>query len=177
MSPGSPASLHVGLLLFGALTIQCRDYPAARLDIKVTTQSAPGGNGLWGARAWLSRACAKQRLVMVSGPPARHWPLGALPFAAFARPRRVGAIRSAAFELPPVRSKPTHEKQYDEDDQDDADDTDAAVTEAVAVAAEAATEATKQEDDEDDDEYESERHDLSPVAAPSRALSLFALRL
>jgi len=41
-----------------------------------------------------------------------------------------------------VGSKPTHEKQYDEDDQDDADDTDAAMTEAVAVAAEAATEAT-----------------------------------
>jgi hypothetical protein len=26
-----------------------------------------------------------------------------------------------------VRSKPTHEKEYDEDDQDDADDTNAAV--------------------------------------------------
>jgi hypothetical protein len=61
-----------------------------------------------------------------------------------------------AFDIPPVRSKPIREKQYDEDDEDDADDTDAAVTIAVAVAAEAATEATKQEDDEYDDEYESE---------------------
>ena len=76
------------------------------------------------------------------------------------------AIPGAAFDIPPVRSNPTHEKQYDEDDQNDADDTDAAVTEAVAVAAEATTEATKQEDDEEDDEYESDRHDLSPVAAP-----------
>jgi hypothetical protein len=59
----------------------------------------------------------------------------------------------------------------------DADDTDAAVTEAVAVAAEATTEATKQEDDEEDDEYKSERHDLSPIAAPNQTLSLFALRL
>ena len=42
----------------------------------------------------------------------------------------------------------------------------------------ATTEATKQEDDEeeDEDEYESDGHDLSPVAAPNRALS-FALRL
>jgi hypothetical protein len=71
--------------------------------------------------------------------------------------------RQGPRPLTPVRSKPTHEKQYDEDNQDDADDTDTAVTEAVAVAAEAATEATKQEDDKDDDEYESERHDLSPV--------------
>jgi hypothetical protein len=70
------------------------------------------------------------------------------------------------FRAPtPVRSKPTHEKKYDEDDQDDADDTDATVTEAVAVAAEATTEATKQEDDEEDDEYESDGHYLSPVAA------------
>ena len=76
-----------------------------------------------------------------------------------------------------IRSKPTHEKQDEENDQDDADDTDAAVTEAVAVAAEAATEATQQEDDKDDDEYESNRHDLSPVAAPNRTLSLFALGL
>ena len=78
----------------------------------------------------------------------------------FAHPR---TIRSSAFDTTPIRSKPTHEKQYDEDDQDDADDTDAAVTEAVAVAAEAATEATEQEDDEDDNKYESDRHDLSPV--------------
>jgi len=48
-----------------------------------------------------------------------------------------------------VRSKPTHEKQYEEDDQDEADNTHAAVTEAIAVPAEAATEATKQEYDED----------------------------
>jgi hypothetical protein len=89
----------------------------------------------------------------------------------------IDASKLAASDIPPARSKPTHEKQYDEDDQDDADDTDAAVTEAVAVAAEAATEATKQEDDEDDDEYESDRHDLSPVAAPNRTLSFFALRL
>ena len=72
----------------------------------------------------------------------------------------------AAFDIPRVRSNPTHEKQNDEDDQNDADDTDAAMTVAVAVAAEATTEATKQEDDEEDDEYESDRHDLSPVAAP-----------
>jgi len=77
-----------------------------------------------------------------------------------------------AFDIPPVRSKPARDKQYDKDDQDDAEDTDAAVTEAVAVAAEAATEATKQEDDENDDEYESERHDLSPL--PNRTLSLVA---
>ena len=76
-------------------------------------------------------------------------------------------LQSAAFDMPPVGSKPTHEKQYDEDDQDDADDTNAAVPVAVALAAEAATEATKQEDDEDDDEDESERHDLPPVAAPT----------
>jgi hypothetical protein len=43
----------------------------------------------------------------------------------------------------PVRSNPSHDKQYDEDDNDDTDDTDAAVTVAVAVATEAATEATK----------------------------------
>ena len=86
-------------------------------------------------------------------------------------------LQAAAFDLPAVRSKSPHDKQYDEHDQDDADDTDAAVPVAVAVAAEAATEATKQEDDEEDDEYESERHELSPVAAPNRTLSLFALRL
>jgi hypothetical protein len=79
------------------------------------------------------------------------------------RGRDLTLLQAAAFDIPPVRSKPTHEKQHDEDNQDDADDTDTAVTEAVAVAAEAATEATKQEDDKDDDEYESERHDLSPV--------------
>jgi hypothetical protein len=77
-------------------------------------------------------------------------------------------IRNSVFDTPRVRSKPPHEKQYDQDDQDDADHTYAAVTEAVAVAAEAATETTKQEDDEDDDKYESDRHDLSPVAAPNR---------
>jgi hypothetical protein len=81
----------------------------------------------------------------------------------------------AATEVGKVRSKPTHEKQYDEDDQNDADDTNAAVPVAIAVAAEAATEATKQEDDEEDDEYESDGHDLSPVSAPNRTLNLFAL--
>jgi len=85
-------------------------------------------------------------------------------------------IRNSAFDTPRVRSKPPHEKQYDQDDQDDADHTYAAVTEAVAVAAEAATETTKQEDDEQDDEYESELHNLFPVPAPDRILSL-ALRL
>jgi hypothetical protein len=71
-------------------------------------------------------------------------------------------VQATAFGMPPVRSKPAHQKQYDEDDQDDADDTDAAVTVTVAVAAEAATEATKQKDYKDDDEYESDRHVLSP---------------
>jgi len=82
---------------------------------------------------------------------------------------------NSAFYTPRVRSKPTHEKQYNEDDQNDTDHTYAAVTEAVAIAAEATTEATKQEDDEDDNKYESDRHDLSPVAAPSQTLSLFAI--
>jgi hypothetical protein len=85
-------------------------------------------------------------------------------------------LQAAAFDLPLIRSKPTHEKQYDEDDQDDADETDAAMTVTVAVAAEATTEATEQENDEDDDKNESQRHDLSPVAASSRTLNLFALR-
>jgi hypothetical protein len=71
-------------------------------------------------------------------------------------------------DIPPVRSKATHENQHEEDDQNDPDDTDPAVTVAVAVPAEAAAEAAQQEDDEDDDEYESDRHDLSPVAAPNR---------
>ena len=95
---------------------------------------------------------------------------------AFARslPSYTGAVCNSAF-YPRVRSKPPHEKQYNEDDQDDADHTYAAVTEAVAIAAEATTEATKQEDDEDDNKYESDRHDLSPVAAPSQTLSLFAI--
>jgi hypothetical protein len=48
----------------------------------------------------------------------------------------------AAFDIPRVRSNPTHEKQNDEDDQNDADDTDAAMTVAVAVPAEATTETT-----------------------------------
>ena len=85
-------------------------------------------------------------------------------------------IRNLGFD-PRVRSKTPHEKQYDQDDQDHADHAYAAVTEAVAIAAEAATEATEQEDDEYDDEYESDRHYLSPVAAPSQILSLFALQL
>jgi hypothetical protein len=50
------------------------------------------------------------------------------------------------------------------------------MTVAVAVAAEATTETTEQEDDEEDDEYESDRHDLSPIAAPDRTLSPFALQ-
>jgi hypothetical protein len=41
--------------------------------------------------------------------------------------RELSLLRAATFDIPPVRSKPTHEKQYDEDDQDDADDTDIAV--------------------------------------------------
>jgi hypothetical protein len=73
-------------------------------------------------------------------------------------PRRPRLLQAAAFDIPPVRSKPTREKQYDEDDQDDADDTDAAVTVSVAVAAKAATEAAEQEDDKDDDENEPQRH-------------------
>jgi hypothetical protein len=59
----------------------------------------------------------------------------------------------AAFDIPRVRSNPTHEKRNDEDDQNNADDTDAAMTVAVAVPAEATTETTKQEDDEENDEY------------------------
>jgi hypothetical protein len=66
-----------------------------------------------------------------------------------------------------LSSKPTREKQYDEDDQDDADDADAAMTIAVAIAAKAAAEAAKQEYDENDDEYESDRHGLSPFAPPN----------
>jgi hypothetical protein len=86
-------------------------------------------------------------------------------------------LQAATFDIPPVRSKPTHQQQDDYDDQDDADDTYTAVTVAITVAAEAATEATKQEDDEKDDEYESDRHGLSPFVAPSQTLSLFAIRL
>jgi hypothetical protein len=82
------------------------------------------------------------------------------------------AAAGTAFDIPPVRSKATREKQYDDDDQYDADDTDAAMAESVTISAEATTEATKQEDDEDDEKYEPERHDLSPVAAPNRTLSL-----
>ena len=89
---------------------------------------------------------------MVSGPPVRHSGLDGASVRSFRSPScGEAAIRSSAFDTTPVRSKPTHEKKYDEDDQDYADDADAAVTEAVAVAAEAATEATKQEDDEEDD--------------------------
>ena len=96
-----------------------------------------------------------------------HWTTGA-PLAArrpSVRSFRSPSLEKRPFDTTPVRSKPPHEKQYDKDDQDDADYADAAVTEAVAVAAEATTEATKQEDDEEDDEYESDGHDLSPVAA------------
>jgi hypothetical protein len=90
--------------------------------------------------------------------------------------RRTKAARRV-FKRPPVRSKSTRENEYDEDDQEDANDANAAVTEAVAVAADAATEATEQQDNEDDDEYGSERHVLSPLAAPNRRLRLFAIRL
>jgi len=69
--------------------------------------------------------------------------------------RNVGTL-STASEIPFVRSKPTREKQYDEDDQDDAENTNAAVTVAVAVATEPATESASQEDDEEDDKYEPE---------------------
>jgi hypothetical protein len=81
------------------------------------------------------------------------------------------AIAPATISARPavtIPLNPAHEKQYDEDDQDDSDDTYATMTEAVTVAAEAATEATKQENDENDDKYESERHDLPPVSAPTR---------
>jgi hypothetical protein len=69
---------------------------------------------------------------------------------------RESYVRYGSSHIPTVGSKPTHEKQHDEDDQDDADDTYATVTEAVAVTAEAATEATKQKNDEDDNEDESQ---------------------
>ena len=64
---------------------------------------------------------AKQGGPMVSGPPARHWRLGGLSFAAF--PRIQAAVCNSVFYTPRVRSKPTHEKQYNEDEQDDADHT------------------------------------------------------
>ena len=102
---------------------------------------------------------------MVSGPACAPLAARRASFAAF--PRRQAAVCNSVFYTPRVRSKPTHEKQYDQDEQDDADHTDAAVTEPVSVAAKAPTEATKQDDDEEDDEYESERPDLSPDAAPN----------
>ena len=86
-------------------------------------------------------------------------------------------LQAATLDVPPSGSNPTHEQQYDEDYQDDADDTDAAMTEAVAVAAEAATEAAKQENNEYDDEYKTDRHELSPAAAPNLTFSLFTLRM
>jgi hypothetical protein len=69
-----------------------------------------------------------------------------------------GKAEAGSSEIPPVRLKPTHKNQHDEDNQDDADDTDASVTVAVAVTAEPAAEAAQQEDDEDDDKDES--HDF-----------------
>jgi len=66
-------------------------------------------------------------------------------------------------DIPPIRSQPPHENQYDEDDQDYADDSDSAVTESVAVAAEAATEAAEEENDEDDDKNESHRHGVISI--------------
>ena len=79
-----------------------------------------------------------------------------------------GSDTGVACDIPPIRLDSTHQKQNKENDQDDAEDTNAAVTVAVAVTAEAATEATKQEDDEHDDKYQSERHNLSPVAGTQR---------
>jgi hypothetical protein len=73
--------------------------------------------------------------------------------------------------MPPLGSNPSHEKQHDEDDQDDTDDTNATVTESVTIAPEPAAEATEQENDEEDNEDGSQRHDLSPVAAPIRKFS------
>src|SRR6187401_1734161 len=78
-------------------------------------------------------------------------------------PRRASCVAGA-----PLRSKPTREQQHDKNDHDDAEDANAAVTIAIAVAAEAAAEAADQEDDQDDDEYESKRHDLSPLRGPGR---------
>jgi hypothetical protein len=53
-------------------------------------------------------------------------------------------VGATPFDILPVRSKPAHQKQYDEDDQDDTDDTDATVTESVTIAAEPAAEAALQ---------------------------------
>jgi hypothetical protein len=71
--------------------------------------------------------------------------------------RDLTLLRAAAFDVPPIGSKPPRRKQYDNDDQDGAANTDNAVTEAVAITAETAAEATKQKDDEEDDEYEPKR--------------------
>jgi hypothetical protein len=62
-------------------------------------------------------------------------------------------------------SKPTHEKQDDENDQDYAYDADATVPIAVTIAPKSSTEAAKQKDDEENDEYKSKRHELSPKSA------------
>src|SRR5678816_3842087 len=78
-------------------------------------------------------------------------------------PRRASCVAGA-----PLRSKPTREQQHDKNDHDDAKDANAPMTIAIAVAAEAAAEAADQEDDQDDDEYESNRHDLSPLPGPGR---------
>jgi hypothetical protein len=42
--------------------------------------------------------------------------------------RDLTLLRVAAFDVPPIGSKPPREEQYDNDDQDDADNTDTAVT-------------------------------------------------
>jgi hypothetical protein len=63
-----------------------------------------------------------------------------------------------------VGLKPTGQRKDDEDDQDDADDANASMT----VTAHAPAEPSKQEYDEDDDEYESNRHELPPIAMDSR---------
>ena len=85
----------------------------------------------------------------------------------------VGEDGSSAIRL----SETPGEKQDNDDDEDDAQNTDAPVTEAVTVAPKAAAEATEQENDDDDNEDGSERHDLSPLAAPNRVLNLSGRRL
>jgi hypothetical protein len=67
-----------------------------------------------------------------------------------------------------VGLKPTGQRKDDEDDQDDADDANASMTVTISVAAKAPAEPAKQEYDEDDDEYESNRHELPPIAMDSR---------
>jgi hypothetical protein len=98
----------------------------------------------------MSRVVPPNMVAVVPGAEAANW----------------RCLQAPVFAIPPLGSNPSHEKQYDDDDQDDTDDTDATVTESVTIAAEPAAEATEQENDEDDNEDGSQRHDLSPVAAP-----------